>query len=213
MIPTGDLAAAVRLTNVPEPEPGDDELLIEVEAFSVNRGETFLLDHPEPGWRPGKDIAGLVVRAARSGAGPTVGERVVAHAESGGWAERVAVTVEKVAALPPHVSVQTAAALPLAGMTALRLLRACGSLSSRTRAPDGSVRGWSGGMNATIRKFHYAASDRRDSEDLTTLTRLLASERLHPEIGVRDNWRHTNDVITALLARQVRGNAILTTDT
>ena len=45
---------------MPEPQPG--EALVKVEAFSVNRGEIFQLEHPHPGTRPGKDIAGLVVQ-------------------------------------------------------------------------------------------------------------------------------------------------------
>lgn len=43
----------VRLAEVAEPDPAGDEVVIGVEAFSINRGETFLLEAPKPGWRPG----------------------------------------------------------------------------------------------------------------------------------------------------------------
>ena len=60
LVPTGrpEALVAVADTGMPEPQPG--EALVKVEAFSVNRGEIFQLEHPRPGTRPGKDIAGVV---------------------------------------------------------------------------------------------------------------------------------------------------------
>lgn len=49
LIPTGDPAEPVVLADVPEPSPGADEALVKVEAFSINRGETFKLENPAPG--------------------------------------------------------------------------------------------------------------------------------------------------------------------
>ena len=57
----------MRFADVAEPEPAADEAVIAVEAFAINRGETFLLEAPRQGWRPGKDIAGRVVQAAAEG--------------------------------------------------------------------------------------------------------------------------------------------------
>ncbi|MFG1812421.1 nuclear transport factor 2 family protein [Kribbella sp. NPDC049174] len=105
------------------------DLIIEVAAFSVNRGETFQLERPRDGWRPGKDIAGRVVES--TGEGPPVGSRVVAHLPHSGWAERVAAPATQVAVLPDDISFAQAAALPLAGLTALRLLRTAGSVIGR----------------------------------------------------------------------------------
>ncbi|KUJ66813.1 alcohol dehydrogenase [Streptomyces albus subsp. albus] len=125
----------VLLGEAAESEPADDELVVAVEAYSVNRGETFQLDgalsRRWPGWRPGKDVAGTVVRPAADGTGPAVGTRVVAHPPAYGWAERVAVPTASVAELPDSVDAVTAAALPLAGITALRLLRAAGPVAGR----------------------------------------------------------------------------------
>lgn len=121
----------VRFADVEEPEPATDEAVVAVDAFSINRGETFLLEAPRQGWRPGKDIAGRVVRAATDGTGPAVGTRVVGHPPSRGWAERVAVPVRQLASIPPSVDVTAAASLPLAGLTALRLLRVVGPLAGR----------------------------------------------------------------------------------
>ncbi|UGY18977.1 zinc-binding dehydrogenase [Bradyrhizobium septentrionale] len=130
-IPSTDAQRLVVLADVPEPKTAPDEAVVEVAAFSVNRGETFLLERPSQDWRPGKDIAGTVLRAAADGSGPAVAERVVAHPSSAGWAERVAVKTAQIATLPDTVSEVVAAALPLAGLTALRLLRVTGPLASR----------------------------------------------------------------------------------
>ncbi|MCZ7433264.1 zinc-binding dehydrogenase [Streptomyces sp. WMMC1477] len=127
LIPTGDAARPVAFAEVPQPVPEEGEALVKVEAFALNRGETFLLERPEPGLLPGKDVAGLVVQAAADGSGPGIGTRVVGHPARGGWAEYVAVPTHSLAVLPDGVDSVRAAALPLAGITALRLLRAAGS--------------------------------------------------------------------------------------
>ncbi|KUJ67700.1 alcohol dehydrogenase [Streptomyces albus subsp. albus] len=131
LIPTGDAAHPVAFTEVPQPVPEPDEALVKVEAFAPNRGETFLLERPRPGLLPGKDIAGLVVQAAADGSGPGIGTRVLGHPAQGGWAEYAAVPTHSLAALPDGIDSVRAAALPLAGITALRLLRTAGSLAGR----------------------------------------------------------------------------------
>src|SRR5690348_15201006 len=107
-IPNRDADAGIVLAEVPEPEPRADQALIAVEAYSPNRGETFLLERPRPGWRPGQDIAGRVLRAAADGSGPAAGARVVGHAWDGGWAPRVAVAPDSLAELPDAVTAEQA---------------------------------------------------------------------------------------------------------
>jgi NADPH:quinone reductase len=126
LVPDG--GGRVLMIDVDEAAPAAAEAVVAVEAFSVNRGETFLLEDPPAGWQPGKDIAGRVVQAAADGSGPRAGTRVVGHPPSRGWAERVAVCASTLVELPDEIQAITAAALPLAGLTALRLLRAAGPL-------------------------------------------------------------------------------------
>lgn len=128
LVPTGD-DRLVELADVDAPKPASGEVVIDVEAFSVNRGELFLLAEPRPNWRPGQDVAGTVVSSAADGLAP--GTRVVALADWEGWAEQVAVPASRVAPLPDDLPAPRAAALPLAGITALRLLRRAGSLLGR----------------------------------------------------------------------------------
>jgi NADPH:quinone reductase-like Zn-dependent oxidoreductase len=148
-----DGGGAVRLSEVDEVSPAAGEAVVEVEAFSVNRGETFLLEDPPTGWRPGKDIAGRVVQAAADGGGPRAGTRVVGHPPSRGWAERVAVSASALVELPDEVPTVTAAALPLAGLTALRLLRAAGPLIGRRLL----ITGASGGVGHYITELAVAS--------------------------------------------------------
>jgi NADPH2:quinone reductase len=129
--PAPDAPARTVLAQVPEPEPAPDEALVAVEAFSINRGETFLLERPRDGWRPGQDVAGRVERAASDGSGPPAGTRVVAHPPAAGWAPRVAVPTDAIATLPDDVTATSASTLGVAGLTALRLLREAGSVASR----------------------------------------------------------------------------------
>ena len=116
-------AAPVAIREVPEPEPKANEALVAVYAFSLNRGETRLFQARPEGWRPGQDIAGVVLRQAADGSGPPAGTRVVCLTDWEGWAERTAVPVHRIAALPDNVLFADAASLPVAGLTALRTLR------------------------------------------------------------------------------------------
>jgi NADPH:quinone reductase-like Zn-dependent oxidoreductase len=141
LLATDGTPPLVRIGNAPEPIPASGEAIVEVEAFSINRGETFLLERPRPGWRPGKDIAGRVVQAAAGGDGPAVGTRVVGHPASGGWAQRVVVPVDALAPLPAELESITAAALPLAGLTALRLIRAAGARAGQRMLLTGASGG------------------------------------------------------------------------
>src|SRR6266550_7702419 len=69
------------------PTPAADEALVAVRAFSINHGELALLKTRTNQWRPGQDVAGVVVEPAADGSGPPPGSRVVALVEEAGWAE------------------------------------------------------------------------------------------------------------------------------
>lgn len=174
LIPTGEAARPVTFAEVAQPVPEPGEALIKVEAFAPNRGETFLLEHPRPGALPGKDIAGLVVQAAADGSGPGIGTRVVGHPAQGGWAEYAAVPTHSLAVLPDSIDSARAAALPLAGITTLRLLRTAGSLTGRRVLLTGA----SGGVGHYVTELAVAAG-----AELTAVTATpVRGERL-AELG------------------------------
>ncbi|HUZ70827.1 MAG TPA: zinc-binding dehydrogenase [Candidatus Saccharimonadales bacterium] len=138
---TGD-ADLLALTEVPEPEPMATEALVRVSTTSLNRGEVARSAAAPAGQRPGWDVVGVVERAAERGGGPPVGATVVGLANSGAWAELVAVPADLLAAVPVGVSPAQAACLPVAGMTAVRAL-ALGGFPAGKRV---LVTGASGGV-------------------------------------------------------------------
>jgi NADPH2:quinone reductase len=123
LINTPNGRAPIEIREVPEPQPAANEALVEVRAFSLNRGESRLFQARPEGWRPGQDVSGVVVRPAADGGGPKAGVRVVALTDSAGWAQHAAVPAHRMALLPDNVRFEDAAALPVAGLTALRTLR------------------------------------------------------------------------------------------
>jgi NADPH:quinone reductase len=138
---------------VDDPRPAPNEALVAVRAFSLNRGELALLEARTEQWRPGQDVAGVVVEPAADGSGPPAGSRVVALVEQAGWAELAAVPTDRLAVLPHEVGIEQAAALPLAGLTALRTLRLGGDLLGRRVL----VTGASGGVGGTQVQLAVAA--------------------------------------------------------
>lgn len=129
------------MSEVAEPSAAPDEALVAVRAFGLNRGELALIARRPGGWRPGQELSGVVVRAAADGSGPAAGEHVVALVENAAWAERAAVPVSRMAVLPKGVGFAAAAGLPMAGLTALRLLRRCGTLLGRDLLMTGATGG------------------------------------------------------------------------
>ncbi|MFH0915815.1 MAG: zinc-binding dehydrogenase [bacterium] len=127
--------------DLPEPIPAADEVLMEVRAYSVNRGELFLLKMRPDGWRPGQDLAGIVARAAEDGSGPAVGTRAAGLVDWECWAERVAVPTHLAVPLAENVTFEQAASLPVAGITALRAVRFGKSLLGRRVLITGATGG------------------------------------------------------------------------
>ncbi|MFI7643859.1 zinc-binding dehydrogenase [Nonomuraea sp. NPDC049400] len=110
---------------VPEPVPGPGQALVEIHHVSVNFSDFRHMGRLPQGTVLGYDAAGVVLRAAEDGTGPGVGARVAAFG-AGAWAERAAFGTGSIAVVPDEVDLVRAAALPMAGLTALRSLRAAG---------------------------------------------------------------------------------------
>ncbi len=108
---------ALTMTELPDPQAGPDEVVIDVVASAVNRADTMQRQgfYPPP---PGaSDVLGLECsgRISQVGAevhGWSIGDEVCALLSSGGYAEKVAVPVGQVMPLPPGVGLKAAAAIP-----------------------------------------------------------------------------------------------------
>ncbi|MFB6192463.1 MAG: NADPH:quinone reductase [Haloarculaceae archaeon] len=113
---------------IPRPEPADDELLVRIEAASVNPVDTYFRSGEyAPGdlpWIPASDCAGVVEATGADVEGFAAGDRVVATGlganRQGTCAEYAAVPAELAAPLPDAVAFDDAAAVALVGVTAWR---------------------------------------------------------------------------------------------
>lgn len=141
-----DTPAGFRLARVDDPVPGPGQVLIEAHHASLNRGDLndARSGRVPPGAVLGSDVAGVVLRAAADGSGPSVGARVVALT-SGAFAQRVAADVDALAVVPEGVELATAAALPVAGVAAVQALRA-GLLETPLKGARVLITGASGGV-------------------------------------------------------------------
>src|SRR5437867_4361727 len=102
---------------VPDPEPGPGEVLIEVAGSAVNRADLLQrkgLYPPPPGASdvPGLECSGTVAALGDGVTGWEVGEPVCALLAGGGYAERVVAPAAQLLPVPSGVDVVTAGSLP-----------------------------------------------------------------------------------------------------
>jgi NADPH2:quinone reductase len=136
-----EVPGRLAIKEVEAPQAGPSEVLVQVEAISLNRGEVMGAMHAEAGWRPGWDLAGTVIKQAANGIGPKAGSRVLGSVPSGSWAEQVAVPTNRLAELPPTVTFAQGATIPTAGLTAFRTLQKGGLLLNKHVLITGSTGG------------------------------------------------------------------------
>lgn len=117
-----------RIADMPEPAMGDEDVLVQVHAASVNvldakikSGELKLVLPYRLPLILGNDMAGTVVRVGRKVQGFRVGDEVYARPDQdriGTFAELIAVKASSVAHKPANLTMAEAASLPLVALTA-----------------------------------------------------------------------------------------------
>lgn len=144
----------LRLEDVEKPIPNDDEVLVRVHASSVNpydwhvmRGTPYLVRLQVGMFKPkdtiqGSDMAGQVAAVGKDVTEFQPGDEVFAETRRS-FAEFVCVPQDRLARKPTNVSFEQAAAVPLAGLTALQGLRDKGLVQPGDRV---LVNGASGGV-------------------------------------------------------------------
>jgi putative PIG3 family NAD(P)H quinone oxidoreductase len=102
---------------VPDPVPGEGEVLVEVAASAVNRADILQRQgfyDPPPGSSPypGLECSGRIAALGIGVSGWSVGDEVCALLAGGGYAEKVAVPAGQLLPLPKGLDLTQAAALP-----------------------------------------------------------------------------------------------------
>lgn len=133
-------ADVLEVADVAKPEPADDEALVRVHASSLNAADRAIM-HGIPylvrlafGLREpknaaaGMDVAGTIVTVGSGVSGFAPGDAVYAQIDSGAFAEYAVVPLDRLAMKPANVSFEQAAAVPLAGNTAVLGLRDAGGV-------------------------------------------------------------------------------------
>ena len=127
----------LRLRERERPEPRRGEVLVRMLASSINasdvrllRADPFLVRLENGLFTPrrqvpGTDLAGIVEEVGRAVTGLGIGDAVFGHCsrERGAWSEYVRVPAEAVTPLPEGLDFEPAAAVVLAGLTALQAVR------------------------------------------------------------------------------------------
>jgi putative PIG3 family NAD(P)H quinone oxidoreductase len=109
--------ARLELGDIPAPEPGPDELRIDVAASAVNRADLLQrrgMYPPPAGASPvlGLECAGVVERVGARVRGFTPGDRVMALLPGGGYAEQAVVHAGSVLRVPDALTLLEAGAVP-----------------------------------------------------------------------------------------------------
>jgi NADPH:quinone reductase-like Zn-dependent oxidoreductase len=157
----------LRAADVPEPEVGDDDVLVKVRAASINpldkmvRNGEFkrLLKYQTP-FTLGHDVAGVVTRVGSAVRDFQVGDEIYARPRDlriGTFAEYIAIDQDDVAPKPRSLTVHEAAAVPLVSLAAWQVL------VERADVKPGQkvlVHAGSGGLGSTVIQLakHLGAS-------------------------------------------------------
>ena len=126
VVTNANMPGCLEIGEAADPVADSNQAVIEVTAFSLNRGELRRAETAADGTQIGWDLAGVVKTAASDGSGPEQGARGVGFSRRmQGWAQYVALPTVDFAVIPDAVSDEDAATQPVAGLTALYALERC----------------------------------------------------------------------------------------
>ncbi len=127
------------LTDVPDPQPGPEDLLVSVRATALNRADLLQRRglYPQPGPKPEFEIPGLEFAGEVEAAGSRVegfepGDRVMGLLPGGGYAEKVVLNHRLASPVPEGMGFTDAASVPEAFITAHDALVQCSMVAGES---------------------------------------------------------------------------------
>jgi len=132
---------------IPDPEPGEGEVVVEVARSGINFADThatrndYLAEQQLP-LIPGGEVSGRT----------SDGRRVAALLGGGGYAEKVAVPEAMLIPVPDEVDDDRAAALLLQGLTAMALVRRCARIEPGETLLVEAAAGGTGSLSVQLAK-------------------------------------------------------------
>jgi NADPH:quinone reductase-like Zn-dependent oxidoreductase len=149
------------LREIEKPIPKDDEVLIKVNAVSINAADYRSM---KLGIVPkkkifGSDIAGTIVQKGTHARELNVDDEIVGDLSGcgfGGFAEYVAAPEHILVKKPTGISFETAAALPMAAVTALQALRDKGKITKGAKVLINGASGGVGSFAVQLAKYYGA---------------------------------------------------------
>ncbi len=141
VIPKYGDADVLELREIADPEPGPDQVSVEVVASAMNRADLLQRagQYPAPGPKPLFEIPGLEFSGRVSSVGSqverwSIGDEVMGIVSGGAMAEKVVTHERMLQSVPEGVDLADAAAIPEVFMTAHDALVTQGGLTSGGRA-------------------------------------------------------------------------------
>jgi len=162
----------LEIQDLERPVPKDDHVLLRVRAASVNPLDWRLKKH-----RPGVDVAGEVVAVGRAVTQLKPGDAVFGACR-GAFAEYACASETKLVLKPESLSFEQAAAVPIAGLTALQGLRDKGHLQPGQKILINGAAGGIGTFAVQIAKSFGANVTGVCSTKNVELVRSLGADRV-----------------------------------
>jgi|TARA_B110001454_G_scaffold38956_2_gene38373 putative PIG3 family NAD(P)H quinone oxidoreductase len=141
VIPKYGDADVLELREIADPEPGPDQVLVEVVASAMNRADLLQRagQYPAPGPKPLFEIPGLEFSGRVGSVGSqverwSIGDEVMGIVSGGAMAEKVVTHERMLQSVPEDIDLADAAAIPEVFMTAHDALVTQGGLTSGGRA-------------------------------------------------------------------------------
>ncbi|MGH3889938.1 MAG: quinone oxidoreductase family protein [Pseudonocardiaceae bacterium] len=194
----------LRLIELPDPEPGPGQLLVELAAAGVNYLDTYFRSgaYPMPlPFIPGSEGAGTVTAVGPDTGSVAVGDRVAWATSLGSYAEQAVVSAEQAVPVPQGVDSETAAGSLLQGMTAHYL-----TVSVHPVQPGETVlvHAAAGGMGLLLTQL----ATTRGARVIGTVS-TFEKERLAREAGAADVIRYTEiDDVAGEVRRLTGGQGV-----